>query len=146
MRRRYGSTPVHLLAHLAAFALAGWALLHILDARGARDVLVWFVAAVVLHDVLLLPAYSLLDRAAQQVTGPAINHLRVPVILSALLLLVFFPVISGKGEGAFRATSGTGYDGYLERWLLVSAALFAGSLAWWAIRGRGSARPARPAR
>jgi hypothetical protein len=145
MRRRYGSSPIHLLAHLAAFALAGYALLQILDARGARDVVIWFVAAVVLHDVLLLPAYSALDRAAQRITGPAVNYLRVPVILSALLLLAFFPVISGKGEGAFRATSGLAYDGYLERWLLVSGALFAGSLAWWAIRGRGSARPAPPA-
>ncbi len=146
MRRRYGSSAVHLLAHLAAFALVGWALLQILDARGARDVLVWFVAAIVLHDFLLLPAYSLLDRAAQRVTGPAINYVRVPVMLSALLGLVFFPVISGKGEGAFRATSGIGYDGYLERWLLVSAALFAGSLALWAIRARGSARRSRLAR
>ena len=146
MRRRYGASPLHALAHLAAFALAGYALLQVLDARGARDVVVWFVAAIVLHDIVLAPAYTGLDRAAQRLAGPAVNHLRVPVVLSALLALVYFPVISGKGEGAFRRVSGIGFDGYLERWLLVSGLLFAGSLALWALRARRAGRRARPAR
>ena len=146
MTRRYGASPVHLLAHLAAFAVAGYALLQVLGARGARDVVVWLVAAVVLHELVLLPAYSALDRAARRAAGPAINFLRVPVALSALLALVYFPVISGRGEGAFRRVSGIGFDGYLERWLLVSVLLFAGSLALWLLRGRRPAPGGRPTR
>src|SRR3712207_6891601 len=46
------------------------------DVRGATTMLVWLVAAIVLHDLALLPAYTLLDRAAKRVTGPAIVYLR----------------------------------------------------------------------
>ena len=51
----------------------------------------------------------------------------MPLGLSALLALVFFPVMCGKGEGAYTRVSGAEWEGYAERWLLVSALLFAGS-------------------
>ena len=69
-RRRYGASPLHAVAHLAAFSLAGFAVLQLTDVRAAGNVLLWFVAAVVLHDFVLLPFYSTLDRAAQA-AGPA---------------------------------------------------------------------------
>jgi len=136
--RRYGASPVHLLAHLAAFALVAWALAQMLDLRGATRVLVWLLAAAILHDLLLLPVYSLLDRVARSavVRGPAVNHLRFPAGISLLLLLVFFPVISGRGEPAYAAVSGLTYDGYAERWLLVSLGLFLLSGALYLVRGR----------
>jgi hypothetical protein len=135
--RRYGAGPLHLLAHLAALALAGWALLQILPLRGADRVLLWLVGAIVLHDVLLWPLYSLLDRAERlALRGPRVNYVRVPAALSGLLLLVFFPVICGQGEGAYRGTSTLEYEGYLERWLLVSAALFIAAALFYVVQGR----------
>ena len=67
MRRRYGASPVHLLAHLALLPLAAWALLTVLDFRAASNVVLWLVGAVILHDLVLLPAYSALDRARRGV-------------------------------------------------------------------------------
>ena len=140
MRRRYGASPLHLLAHLAALALAAWALLQALQLGGAERIVLWLVAAVVLHDLVLWPAYTTLDRLARR-GRPAgwINHLRVPVGVSALLALVFFPVMCGKGEAAYTRVSGVAWEGYAERWLLVSAALFAGSAVLYLLRS-GSSR------
>ena len=107
MRARYGASPVHLLAHLALLPLAAWALLQVLDLRAASNVVLWLVAAVVLHDLLLLPAYSALDRVGRAATRGAINYVRVPLGLSLLMLLVFWGTISGKGNGAFRRVSGS---------------------------------------
>ena len=137
MRARYGSSPLHLLAHLAALALAAWALLQALQLGGAERILLWLVGAVVLHDLVLWPAYTALDRAARR-GRPAgwVNFVRVPVGISALLALVFFPVMCGKGEGAYARVSGTGWDGYAARWLLVSAALFAAAGALYLVRSR----------
>ena len=51
MRARYGASPLHLLAHLAALALAAWALLQALQLGGAQRIVPWLVDAVVLRDV-----------------------------------------------------------------------------------------------
>lgn len=136
MRARYGATPLHLLAHLAAFALAGFAILQLVDVRRADNLLLWFLGAIVLHDFALLPLYSVLDRAPQRLAGRAVNYVRIPAGLSALLLLVFFPVICGRSDGAFRFVSGVELEGYLGRWLMASALLFAASAALFALRTR----------
>jgi hypothetical protein len=124
MSRLYGASPLHLLAHLAALPLAVWALLQLADMRAFANVAAWLVAAVVLHDLVLLPLYSGLDRVGRLGAGRAINHVRVPAAISLLLLGVFWGTISGRGEGAYRRVSGMGFDGYAERWLLVTAGLF----------------------
>ena len=54
----------HLLAHLIFLPIAAWALLTVLDFRAASNVVLWLVAAVILHDLVLLPLYSGVDRAA----------------------------------------------------------------------------------
>lgn len=136
MMRRYGASPVHLLAHLALLPIVAWALLTVLDFRAASNVVLWLVAAVVLHDLVLLPAYSALDRLAQAATRSAVNYVRVPAGLSVLTLLVFWGTIAGKGEGAYRRVSGLGYEGYVGRWLLLTGALFAVSGALYLIRRR----------
>jgi hypothetical protein len=125
MKARYGASPLHLLAHLAALALAAWALLQALQLGGAERIALWLVAAVVLHDVVLWPAYTTLDRLARR-ERPAgwANYVRVPVGVSALLLLVFFPVMCGKGEATYTRVSGEAWQGYAARWLLASAVLF----------------------
>jgi hypothetical protein len=132
----YGASPLHLLAHLAVLPLVAWALLQVLDRPDALRILLWLALSAVVHDLVLLPFYSVLDRAGQRVAPrPAVNHVRVPALISGLLLLVFFPAISGKGEPSFQRTSGLTYDGYLARWLLITAALFAISGAIYLVRG-----------
>jgi hypothetical protein len=136
MSRRYGASPLHLLAHLVALALAAWALLQLADMPAFGRVAAWLVAAVVLHDLVVLPAYSALDRAAQRGAGPAVNFVRVPAAISLLLLAVFWGTIADRGEGAYRRASGLEFDGYLQRWLLITAALFASAALAYAVRGR----------
>ena len=138
MRDRYGASPLHLLAHLVLLPLVAFALLQIAERGDATRILIWLALSAVVHDLLLLPFYGVLDQAAQRATGRAVNYVRVPLLLSGLLLLVFFPAISGKGNGAFHGVSGLGYDGYLARWLLITAALFALSGAAYLVRGSRS--------
>ncbi len=137
MRARYAASPLHLLAHLAAFALAAWALLQAVQLGGWQRVLLWLAGAIVVHDALLWPAYTTLDRLARR-GRPAgwANYVRVPAGISALMLLVFFPVVCGKGEAAYERVSGESWDGYAGRWLLVSGLLFAASAALYLIRSR----------
>ena len=139
MKERYGASPLHLLAHLAVLPLVAWALLQFIDRPDALRILLWLALCAVVHDLVLLPFYSALDRAEQRlVPRPAINYVRVPALLSGLLLLVFFPVIAGKGEPSFQRVSGLTYDGYLARWLLITAVLFAVSGGLYLLRGTRS--------
>lgn len=152
-RRFYGERPLHLLLHLAALGLAGYAASRVL-AEGAPwlAIATWFVGAAVLHDVAFLPVYALADSAAQgrllrrarplpAASGVAwINHLRVPVAFSGLLLLVWFPLILGGREDAFTGATGFTTDVYLGRWLGVTGVLFAGSALLYAVRVRRATR------
>ncbi len=134
MRRLYGSTPWHLLGHLALFALAAYAVIQIFTLDAAASVVVWMIAAVLLHDAVLWPAYTLL-------LGRASNYIRVPLGLFLLLGLVFIGTVSGKGGNAYRNASGQTYDGYLLRWLVVGAALFVVSAVVYFVRRRSLAAP-----
>jgi hypothetical protein len=128
---------VRILAYLALLPLCAWALLEVLGGRGAERIALWLVAAVVVHDLVVLPLYSGADRAAQAALRGAVNYVRIPAALSLLMLVVFWGTISGAGERAYRATSGETFDGYAERWLLATAVLFAGSGLVYLLR-RGS--------
>ena len=107
------------------------------------------MAAIVAHDLVLLPLYSLVDRAGSRLLRPArshgavsaLNHVRVPALLSGLMLLVWFPLVLGLSDPTFRSNTGLATDGYLARWLLLSGALFAVSgLLYLARRARARAR------
>jgi hypothetical protein len=126
-----------LLAYLALLPLCAWALLELLGGRSAERIALWLVAAVVVHDLVALPLYSGADRAARTVLRGAVNYVRIPAALSLLMLVVFWGTIAEKGEPAYRATSGESFEGYAARWLLVTAALFAGSGLLYLLR-RGS--------
>ena len=137
-RRLYGADALHLLALLASLAVAGAAVVRWFDFSGPDTirVLLWFAGAIVVHDLVLFPLYTLLDRVAfgraeSRPTPPrypsTVAYVRVPALLSGLLLLVFFPEIFRLGAGTFRIASGQTQDPYLVRWLLASAALFGGS-------------------
>ncbi|MEA2310845.1 MAG: hypothetical protein QOE28_813 [Solirubrobacteraceae bacterium] len=134
-RTAYGASPLHLLAHLAALPLVAFALLEIARSGTAPAIFAWLLASAVLHDLVLLPFYRLLDHLGHRATGAAVNYVRVPALISGLLLLVFLPAISGKGAGAFHGVSGLDYQGYLARWLLITAALFVLSGAAYLVRG-----------
>jgi hypothetical protein len=137
--RRYGASPLHLAAHAAALALAGVALLQIAGLGGADRIALWLLGSIVLHDLVLLPLYSALDRAAQA-SGDAVNHLRVPAALSGLLLLVHFPLICGRSSATLERASGVAPEGYLERWLLATGVMFAVSAALY-LRKAAAKRP-----
>ena len=143
MKRLYGAGPLHLLALLACFALAGAAALHITQDPLRLRYAVWFVGAALAHDLLLFPLYALLDRSAgalvrrRRVPAPgSVNFVRVPALLSGLLLLVFAPVIFQRSEIAYGNASGLDQNPYLGRWLAVTGVLFLASAVLYAVRGR----------
>jgi hypothetical protein len=125
---------MRLLAYLTALPLCAWALLEMIDGRAAQRIAVWLVACVVVHDLVVFPLYSGADRGLRRIAGGAVNYVRVPAALSVLMLVVFWGTISGAGERAYTAVSGRQFDGYATRWLLVTAALFAGSAAVYLLR------------
>jgi hypothetical protein len=156
LRAAYGASPLHLLAALASFALAAYAILRITEGRTPVGTLIWLGAAVVAHDLIAFPLYSALNLVAgralrapgQGRTGrlpvAPLNHVRIPFVLSAIALLMFFPMILGLDEPRYEASTGRSVDVFLGRWLLVCAALFAGSALLYAIRLRRAARPHDP--
>jgi hypothetical protein len=170
-RYEYGAGPVHLLATLATLAVTAYVAMRVVDGSVGSPIgfLVWFVAAIVAHDFVLLPLYSLLDRLplraagvrralpederrlvlgrregrwvvepAGRTVGPravsAINHVRFPALVSGLMLLLFFPLVLGLAEEEYALVSGQSTDGFLERWALLTATLFALSAAAYAVR------------
>ncbi|MEU8032564.1 hypothetical protein AB0C13_28670, partial [Streptomyces sp. NPDC049099] len=100
MRRRVRlGSPLQLLLLACSFALAAYAGLR-LFAGDWFGVALWIVGAALLHDLVLLPLYTAADRAAVRALGAAGRrdrtlYVRVPAMLSGLLLLVWFPLISG---------------------------------------------------
>jgi hypothetical protein len=124
-------SPLQLLLLACSFALAGYAGTRLLDGDWFGIVL-WFVGAALLHDLVLVPLYAGLDRAAVRVFGAVgrrewAGYVRVPAALSGLLLLVWFPMISGQRAGRYRSATALSADGFLGRWLLITAVLFGGS-------------------
>ena len=65
---------------------------------------------------------------------PLTNHVRAPALISGLLLLIYFPLILGPGDAAYFSATGHHPSGYLRNWLLITAALFAGSGVVYLIR------------
>jgi hypothetical protein len=130
---------VHLLALLASFAVAGYAGIRLL-AGNPTGVGTWFVGSAVVHDLVLFPLYAGLDAALvillrrrpelATVAGVRwLNYLRVPAVVSGLLLLVWSPLILRVSEAAYHAASGLPAQPFLPRWLAVTAVLFAISAA-----------------
>jgi len=66
IRHWYGANPLHLLALLAAFALAGYAVRAVIAAGQFRGFAIWFTVAIIGHDLLLFPLYSLADLSVQR--------------------------------------------------------------------------------
>lgn len=148
--RWYGSNPLHLLVLICSLALTGYAMVRLFAVRPIA-VAVWFVGAAIVHDLILLPLYSLADltvpavlrhRTPRVPRPPWINYLRVPAFLSGVLLLVWFPLIfalSVPYPGATRLSESV----YLGRWLIITGVLFGASAVGFAFKLRRVHRAAR---
>jgi hypothetical protein len=146
LRTRYGASPLHLLGHLAAFAIAYYALSELLLSKYSHWVnwLAWFVGGALLHDLVFLPVYVLLDRIARLGVADrpprrvdAINHIRVPAVIAGVMFLVYFPLILGDGKENYVNDVGHGPPDFLARWLLICALLCGASALVYAVRLRG---------
>jgi hypothetical protein len=149
VRRAYGAHPLHLLALVACFALAGYVATKLAGDPLVVRMLVWFCGAVIGHDLVLFPLYALADRSVQGVLRllPAtrlnrapvvspLNYLRVPALGTALLFVVFLPGIIQQGAHTYRSATGLTQAPFLGRWLILTAVLFAVSAVVYAIRTR----------
>ncbi|MBO1416102.1 hypothetical protein J0670_16015 [Streptomyces sp. FH025] len=141
---------MHLLVLLASFALAGYAVERLVSDR-ALAVVIWFVGAALAHDLILLPLYSLADLSAQSVLRHRheraravnwINYVRVPALLSGLLLLVWFPLVLDLSE-PYPGATGLSETVYLGRWLAISGVLFAAAAVCLAVKLRRTGRARR---
>ncbi|MGW7579014.1 hypothetical protein [Streptomyces sp. NPDC054765] len=139
IRERYGASPLHLLLVLCSFFLAGYAGTRLLKGD-TLGVVIWFVGAALLHDLVFLPLYTGTDRLVQRLLrrrqrpakapGPVvaggINYVRVPAFVALLLLLVWYPLILRRVPG-FSLYTALPSGVFWGRWLLITAALFAAS-------------------
>jgi hypothetical protein len=151
-RRLYGSNPLHLLVTIACFAIAGYAA-NKLRTGDVKGILVWLAAAVIGHDLVLFPLYAIADRSVTVLfrrrppalpAVPWINYLRVPVVFSAILLLIWWPLIFRLPTG-FTDKTDLSLSPYMGRWLAVTGGLFLLSALAFAVRlaARGGSRRAR---
>jgi hypothetical protein len=139
--RLYGGPVWSLPLLLGCLTVTGYVAEKILSGPMALRIFVWFAAAAVLHDFVLFPAYSAIDRlvsATQRnldsARQPVINYFRVPASLSVLMLLICLPTILGRGSGTFHAASGLGQTNTFLRWILLSVSFFAVSGAVFVLR------------
>src|ERR1700712_4229492 len=111
-KTRSGSNPALLRLLLVAATVAGYAVVHWLQAPTPVRLLVWFAAALIGHDLIAAPVYIGIDRLivrgiAGADPGPvisrwrraAINHVRFPLGLSLLLMIMWYPLIFKRSDG-----------------------------------------------
>lgn len=154
-RRHYGAGPLHLLGLLVCFGIAAYAVTRVFEVSGAVGILAWFAVCIVLHDLIGWPIYAVADRgllrayrsrrAGNQPAVSWINHVRVPTVISGLLLVMFAPLIFRLSNGYYEATTGFNENVYLANWLAVTAVLFGGSAVIYLLR-LGASHRRRPAR
>lgn len=135
--RRYGASPLHLLAHLAGFAIVAFALDRIFSGGDVKVLVIWYLGFAIAHDLVFVPAYTGLDRLFRATiarlplrarTGVSvINYVRVPAVISGLLLIIYFPLISRRNEAWYFDLSGHYLAHYALNWLLITAVLFLAS-------------------
>ena len=146
LRDRYGDTPLHAIAVVVSSAIATYGFLEVAQRPNALSFAIYFAGAIVAHDLIAFPVYSLLNAVAGRTTetvgldATAINYVRVPALLAAFAFIVWFPLILGLSDSLYVADTGHQRPAYLERWLVVTAALFALSGLLYAVRRRGRPR------
>jgi hypothetical protein len=142
--RRYGASPWHLAGHAAYLGLAAYVLARMLDRPAAANIVAWLVAAIVLHDLVALPLYTLLDRLLWRAAPRRLAAaLRTSAVLAGLTFLVFFPPILGLNDRTFARVAGHSPSGYAARWIVLAAAITLLSLFSARPRGRRRGSPKR---
>jgi hypothetical protein len=143
IRRLYGASPLHLILSIACLAFAGYLVWTVVPAPNSARIFIWIGLAAAVHDLLLWPLYVLLDRVLAVVHNnrkqahalvPWINHLRVPAVLSAIALVISFPLVLRHSEPAYRTATGLTERPYLGRWLLLSVSAFVASALLYVMR------------
>src|ERR1700710_2331109 len=108
----------------------------------------WFASGAILHDAVLVPAYVALDSLLvalwRRIPGRVswLNFVRIPAAVSAILLLIWYPLIASKAE-SFQHQTGRTTEVYRPHWLFVIATLFALSIVWYLVRVAVVARARR---
>ncbi|HET9692444.1 MAG TPA: hypothetical protein VFP61_14935 [Acidimicrobiales bacterium] len=153
--RRYGDGPIHLLGLLGCFAFAGYVVSRVVTVPHHWQIGLYFVVALVANDLVIYPLFTLGDRLLRAGRRPApapagdgrrvpwVNHVRVPVVLSAVLLMVSFPVVLRLAPDTYRAATGLAPTPFLGRWLVITGALFAASALAYGARVALAARAGR---
>ena len=162
----YGANPLHLLGTIAAWALAGYVVI-VLGPQALwnpfvwwQSIAVWFLAAIIAHDLVLFPLYALADRSFTGALaavrgrwkGPApwmprvspLNYVRVPTLAAGLSLLLFFPGIIEQEQFTYVAATGQNQQPFFGRWLLLVAALYGFSALCYASRLAVARRAPKP--
>jgi hypothetical protein len=148
LRRHYGAGPLHLAGLVACFAIAAYALAKVLGENGWKAIFALFAVCIIAHDLIVWPVYGLADRMALRFQNrtqhrtndrarpvvPWINHVRVPVVISVLLAVMFFPLILRLSNPYYQAVTGFNENVYLINWLVVTGVLFAGSALAYLVR------------
>jgi hypothetical protein len=130
--------------HLVLIAITAWVLAQMFRVDVAPQPLnlaLWLALGAVVHDLLLLPLYAGADALIRRLPGPLVNHVRFPVAISAVLMLVWFPLILHRQPANYVNALGREPPDYLGRWLAVTAGLFVLSALVYAAR-RLTASPA----
>jgi hypothetical protein len=131
-KRLYGSNPLHLLVSIACLAVAAYAASLLVKGGDVKGILIWLAVAIIGHDLVLFPLYAIADRTLRGALFRRpravprvqwINHLRVPVVISAILFGMWWPLMFNVPP-EYTAKTDLPSDVYLGRWLMVTAALF----------------------
>jgi hypothetical protein len=150
-RRLYGASPLHLAVLAATLGAAGYAVVRLLAGEQASwlRIGVWFVAAVVVNDLVLNPLAAVVDGVLRvglrwlpgvPAAPTTINHIRVPLLGAALTFLVFFPGIVRQGEPVVVGQSGLDQSPFLLRWVVLVVGMAAVSALVFAVRTRRATR------
>ena len=123
--------------HILLIAATAWLLaqmFHVNVAPQPLNLVLWLALGALVHDLLLLPLYSGADALIRRLPAPVINHVRFPVAISAVLLLVWFPLILQRRPSGYVNALGREPPDYLGRWLAASAVLFGASAVVFGVR------------
>jgi Na+/melibiose symporter-like transporter len=152
-RRRYGAGPLHLVGVLSVAIIAVYALWKVHEESGVKKLLFWFVLSLVFCDLVAWPIYTVVDRMAiraqerhqlgRRQLVPWINHIRVPTVISAVLFVMFLPLILRLDNTYFERAAGFSENVYIVNWVMVSVALFAGSALIYLMRLMRASRRTR---
>jgi len=151
----YGERMFHLIVVVAALALGVYAV-SVLGVRNLfnpnvwwQSIVVWFAVAVIGHDLILFPLYTLADRLLPRQRGPhkdpgtspqlsrrvpLTNYVRMPTLAAGLLLMLFLPGIIQQGAPTYQAATGLTQAPYLSRWLLLTATFYLASAICYAVK------------